>query len=73
MDSLESFKYLPLYGARGNELDFLRIVICGNYKSKNFTCDWACKNPGYLYKLHMSEKVHLLVPMYICTYNKQFL
>ena len=36
MDSFDSLKYLPLYGARGNELDFLRIVICGNYKSINF-------------------------------------
>ena len=35
MDSFDSLKYLPLYGERGNELDFLRIVICGNYKSMN--------------------------------------
>ena len=41
MDSFDSLKYLPLYGVRGDELDFLRIVICGNYKSMNFIMDLA--------------------------------
>ena len=41
MDSFDSLKYLPLYGVRGGELDFLRIVICGNYKSMNFITDLA--------------------------------
>ena len=36
MDFFDSLKYLPLYGARGNESDFLRIAICGNYKSMSF-------------------------------------